>query len=125
MTEIELQRGDLDAADTRVRSTLAAAGRGADRREEANASRLLGEIETRRGRPDEARQALLKALDIDGGLEIPERIALDLLSLARLESASGDREAGHRYARRAASVAQAANLSAALGEARALLGPAK
>jgi tetratricopeptide (TPR) repeat protein len=125
MTEIDLRRGDLGAADIRVRVTLAAAGRGTERREEANAWRLLGEIEARRGRLDEARRALLTALDIDGKLEVPERIALDLISLARLEAASGDREAGRRYARRAAAVAEAAKLAAVLAQAHALLDTAK
>ena len=125
MTEIDLRRGDLDVADKRVRATLAEAGRGTERREEANAWRLLGEIEARRGRFDEARRSLLTALGIDGKLEVPERIALDLISLARLETAAGDREAGRRYARRAAAVAEAANLPAVLAQAHTLLGTAK
>ncbi len=125
IAEIELQRGNLDAADARVGATLVATGRSADRREEANAWRLRGQIEARRGRVEEARQALLKALDMDGRLEVPERLALDLILLARLESTSGDREAGYRYARRAASIAEAANLRAVLAEARTLLGAAK
>jgi hypothetical protein len=68
---------------------------------------------------------LLTALDIDGKLEVPERIALDLIALARLEAASGDREAGRRYARRAAAVAEAAKLAAVLAQAHALLDTAK
>ena len=108
-----------------MRATLAEAGRGTERREQANAWRLLGEIETRRGRFDEARRSLLTALEIDGKLEVPERIALDLISLARLEAASGDREAGRRYARRAAAVAEAANLAAVLAQAHTLLDTAK
>jgi len=125
LAEIEMHRGDLVAAEARLRSTLASAGRSADKREQANAWRLLGLVEAKRGRATEARQALLVALEIDGKLEVPERIALDLISLARLERDSGNAQAASRYARRAAAVAEAARLPTVLAEARSLLDSGK
>ena len=125
LTDIEGSTAAWEADPNAMAAALAVAARGADQREEANAWRLLGKIEARRGRVEEARRSLLKALDIDSKLEVPERIALDLIALARLELTSGNREAGYQYAKRAASVAQAANLGAVLAEARTLLAAKK
>jgi len=118
---IALRTGDLAGAETRAQATRAAAASANSIREEANALRLLGEIAGERGRGAEARAALLAALDLDRKAEIPERIALDLLALSRLELALGERKAARDYARRAADVAEAARLTALLSAARGLL----
>lgn len=122
---IALQSGDLATAESRARATLAAAARAGEPGEEANARRLLGEVAERGGRGADAREAFLAALALDRKMETPERIALDLLSLARLELGLGNRDAGRAYARRAADVAEGAKLAAVLGTARALLREAK
>ena len=114
LARIALESGDLDLATTR-------AAQAGDRREEANAWRLLGEAAARSGRNDEARSAFSAALTIDKEIEAPARIALDLLALARLELAQGNRAAARGYARRAAAVADGARLPGLLAEARGLL----
>ena len=50
-----------------------------------------------------------------------ERIALDLLLLARLEVAAGNLQAGHNYAQRAAAIAEAAKLNDLSAQTRTLL----
>jgi len=121
LARIALESGDLDLATTRAGEVRAAAAQAGDRREEANAWRLLGEAAARSGRNDEARSAFSAALTIDKEIEAPARIALDLLALARLELAQGNRAAARGYARRAAAVADGARLPGLLAEARGLL----
>ncbi len=118
---IALRGGDYTTAEARARDALAAAGRAKDAREEANAWRTLAEAAGAAGRGDEARKAWAAALDIDRRIEAPERIALDLLGLARLELALGDRAAARGYARRAVEVADGARLTTLLRAARNLL----
>ena len=118
---IALENGDLDAAAGRAREAQAAAARSGDRQEEANAWRMLGEVAGRTGRSDEARAALSAALDIDRAIEAPDRIALDLLALARLELAQDRRAEARGYARRAAAVAESARLAGLVAAARELL----
>jgi hypothetical protein len=116
-----LRSGDLASAEVRALATRTAAASANDIREEANSLRILGEIAGERGQGAEARAALLAALELDRKSAIPERIALDLLALSRLELALGERKAARDYARRAADVADAARLAALLAAARGLL----
>ncbi len=118
---IALRGGDLAGAEARALATKDAAVAAKALREEANAWRLLGEIAGEGGRGADARAALLAALDLDRKAEVPERIALDLLALSRLELALGERKAARDYARRAADVAEAARLAALLAAAQSLL----
>jgi len=118
---IALRSGDLAGAEVRAVATRTAAASANDIREEANSLRILGEIAGERGQGAEARAALLAALELDRKSAIPERIALDLLALSRLELALGERKAARDYARRAADVADAARLAALLAAARGLL----
>jgi len=118
---IALRSGDLASAEVRALATRTAAASANDIREEANSLRILGEIAGERGQGAEARAALLAALELDRKSAIPERIALDLLALSRLELALGERKAARDYARRAADVADAARLAALLAVARGLL----
>jgi len=118
---IALASGDLDGATARAGEAHAAAAQAGDRREEANARRLLGEVAARSGRSEDARLAFSAALDIDRAIEAPEKIALDLLALARLERSLGARPQARGYARRAVAVAEGARLDGLLTAARALL----
>jgi tetratricopeptide (TPR) repeat protein len=118
---IAARSGDASAAEARAREALAAATGAGDAAEQAGAWRILAELAAALGRGDEARKAWSAALDIDTRVEAPERVALDLLGLARLEQALGDRAAARRYARRAQEVADAARLGALAGAARDLL----
>ena len=118
---IALRNGDLAGAEARALATRTAAASANDIREEANSLRILGEIAGERAQGAQARAALLAALELDRKSAIPERIALDLLALSRLELALGERKAARDYARRAADVAEAAHLEALLAAARGLL----
>ena len=118
---IAVRSGDLAGAEVRALATRTAAASANDIREEANSLRILGEIAGERGQGAEARAALLAALELDRKAAIPERIALDLLALSRLELALGERKAARDYARRAADVAEAARLAELLAVARGLL----
>ena len=118
---IAARNGDGASAEAAAREALAAAVRAADAREQASAWRTLAEVAGAGGRGDEARKAWTAALDIDLRIEAPERIALDLLGLARLELMLGDRAAARGYARRAEEVAEGARLAMLLRAARNLL----
>jgi len=117
---IALRSGDPAGAQTRAQAAVDAARAAKDIREEANAWRLLGEAAGENGRGTQARDAFLAALSLDRKAELPERIALDLLALARLELALGNRGPAQVYARRAAEVAEGARLAAPLAAAREL-----
>jgi len=118
---VALANGDVALAKTRTQETIASAKRAGDVSEEANAWRVLGQIALKEGRISDCREAWSTALSMDKSMDAVERIALDLLLLARLEVAAGNLQAGHNYAQRAAAIAEAAKLNDLSAQTRTLL----
>ena len=80
-----------------------------------------GRAAARLGEHGEAVAALERALDLDKQLGLPRKIALDLIALAEVEIARGDRTAARDYARRALAVSRAGGGKRQQDEAQRLL----
>jgi tetratricopeptide (TPR) repeat protein len=76
----------------------------ADRREEANSLRLLGNIAFEEKRLHESQEGFAAALIIDKALALPGRISDDLRGLARTKAATGNLSSAADNYRRSASI---------------------
>ncbi len=112
---ILFQNGALAEARTEAKRALELAQRQAQREEESNSLRLLGDIARSRLEIKEANDLYEQALSIDKNLGKSHKIAVDLRCLAQLANASDNSAAGIDYLRRAFAVSSAAgdNTSAA------------
>ncbi len=96
-----LQKSDLPKATEAGEAALKFSRSTADRREEANACRLLGEIALLEKRYPAALQFFEAALLIDKELALPGRVIADLTALSRTFEAQGDITNGAHYLQRA------------------------
>jgi tetratricopeptide (TPR) repeat protein len=103
---------------------LAAAGPGpGQERERANALRLIGVARIGRGEPQAALAPLEQALELDRGLGLADRIAMDLMALGQARLKLGDRAQAKDYFSRAKNVSVASGDAAGVRAAeRALEG---
>ena len=114
--ELALRAGERHTAHDRASRALAAARSSDEPEEAANALRTLGRIGLTDDRAT-ARQHLLEALAIDKSLELPRKIARDLLLLGQ----ASEGEEARRYLLRAEAAAEAAQDTATRDVARARL----
>lgn len=119
--QLALQAGRTDEAAAAARRAQDASRSSGERREQANALRLLGIVGLRSGDAAGARQHLEQALAIDRELGAPRKIALDLLGLGQAAALGGDRESARAYYARALAVSEADRDATVAAEARALL----
>lgn len=102
--QVLLHMGELGRAEEVARSALDAAQKIPDRREEANAYRLLAGIANAGGRFDEAVANYGTALAVDKELALSVRMADDLRGLASATAASGRSASAAEFYRRAAAI---------------------
>jgi tetratricopeptide (TPR) repeat protein len=98
-------RGERVMAADLAQQALQAARQHADRIEQANASRLLGDLRLAQGAHPEAEKHYREALELDRAAEVPKKIALDLLGIGQSLRAQGRLEQALGYFQRAHSVA--------------------
>jgi tetratricopeptide (TPR) repeat protein len=119
--QLLLERGDAAGARAAMVRALAGARAEGNQEEEANALRVDGRAAARLGEHGEALAALNRALDLDKHLGLPRKIALDLIALAEVEIARGERASARDYARRALAVSRAGGSKRQQDEAQRLL----
>ena len=119
--QLLLERGDATAARMAMVGALAGARADGNQEEEANALRVDGRAAARLGEHGQALAALNRALDLDKRIGLPRKIALDLIALAEVEIARGERTAARDYARRALAVSRAGGSKRQQDEAQRLL----
>lgn len=98
---IHFRNGAVQNAGEFAEAALKSARSVADRREEANALRLLGEIAVMEKQYVASLQLYESALVIDKELAIPGRISADLVALSHAAEAQGDIPKGTEYLQRA------------------------
>jgi len=123
--QLMLERGAAGEARGVLARALAASRTERDREEEANALRIDGRAAAALGEHGQAVTSLNQALAIDKQLALPYKIGLDLLALAEIEAARGQRDAARDYAQRALDVSRAAGNRQQQDAAMKLLGRAK
>jgi tetratricopeptide (TPR) repeat protein len=119
--QLLLEGGNAAAARTAMIPALAGARAEGNQEEEANALRVDGRAAARLGEHGAAVTALNRALALDKQLGLPRKIALDLIELAEVEIARGERAAAREYAQRALAVSRAAGSKRQQDEAQRLL----
>jgi tetratricopeptide (TPR) repeat protein len=119
--QLLLEGGNAAQARTVMVQALAGARAEGNREEEANALRVDGRAAARLGGYDEALALLDRALALDKQLGLPRKIALDLIALAEVALARGERDFARDYARRALSVSRAAGSKRQQADAQRLL----
>ena len=119
--QLLLERGDAARARSMMSQALAGAKAEGNQEEEANALRVDGRAAARLGEHAQALAALDQALTLDKRLGLPAKIALDLIALAEVELARGERAAARDYARRALTVSRAAGSKRQQADAQRLL----
>ncbi|MCS6764575.1 MAG: hypothetical protein MO853_12240 [Candidatus Protistobacter heckmanni] len=82
---------------------------GLSERDTANAQRMLGDALAAAGDPAQSEQAYLQALALDKKINLPQRVAEDLLRLEALARKQGRQDAARDYAQRARLSAEAAS----------------
>ncbi|MCS6765233.1 MAG: hypothetical protein MO847_01840 [Candidatus Protistobacter heckmanni] len=83
---------------------------GLSERDTANAQRMLGDALAAAGDPAQSEQAYLQALALDKKINLPQRVAEDLLRLEALARKQGRQDAARDYAQRARLSAEAAGV---------------
>lgn len=119
--QLLLERGNAAEARTAMVRALAGARAEGNQEEEANALRVDGRAASRVGDHGAALAALNRALDLDKRSGLPRKIALDLIALAEVEIARGERAAARDYAQRALAVSRAGGSKRQQEEAQRLL----
>ena len=119
--QLLLEGGNAAQARTVMVQALAGARAEGNQEEEANALRVDGRAAARLGGYDEALALLDRALALDKQLGLPRKIALDLIALAEVALARGERDFARDYARRALSVSRAAGSKRQQADAQRLL----
>jgi tetratricopeptide (TPR) repeat protein len=114
-------RGDRATAVELAQLAAQAARQHADRVEQANALRLLGELRSAQGAHPEAEQHYRAALDLDRAVEAPKKIALDLLGIGRSLHAQGRYDQALGYFHRSLSVADSIGDREAVESAQAAI----
>lgn len=108
LAEIERRQGEPLKAARLAEEAREQSRRHSDRREEANALRLLGNLELAAKRPKEAVSRFTAALVIDKELALNRKIAADLRALSSCHEQLGDEAAAAAFRRRAEAVETAA-----------------
>ncbi len=119
---IALERSDAPAARAHAHAALAINQRFADRTEQGNSLRLLGDAALALGDAVSAERSYAEALALDKALGLPSKIVLDLIGVGRSLRAQGRATDASEYFRRAQFVAIGAGDEAALAHATRLLG---
>lgn len=104
LAAVQLQVGDLPGGAATAERALKSAVRQSDRREEANARRILGEIAIRQGRQSDASSLLEAALALDKELALPGRVGDDLAVLSNLAVARNEINGAIEYLQRSIDV---------------------
>jgi len=116
-------RAYLKAENTEVAREQAQAGwstsqRDNDGREEANALRILGEVDEAQSSYQGAAKHYEQALEMDKKLALGSKIYLDLMGLGRVAAQLGETDKADEYFRRAQSVAEALGDEDKAGQAK-------
>lgn len=114
-------RGEGGMAVELAQLALQAARQHADRVEQANALRLLGDLRLAQGAPAAAEPHYREALDLDRAVEAPKKMALDLLGIGRSLHAQGRHEQALGFFQRAQSVADSIGDRAVVESAQAAI----
>lgn len=118
---VYLQQTELGTAKEVAQAALKSSRGGGDRREEANALRLLGAIAYSGKLYRESQELYEAALSLDKTLALSLRISDDLRGIARSLAASGDLEAAALYYQRSAAINMAERERGRSGEDLELL----
>jgi tetratricopeptide (TPR) repeat protein len=105
IARIQLLRGRVRQARDSAEAALKSAINYKERREEANAIRLLGEIAFLEKRYNDSIQLYESVLTIDKGLAIPSRVFADLTALSVVAEAKGETPKAAEYLQRAVDAA--------------------
>ncbi|WP_297209225.1 MULTISPECIES: tetratricopeptide repeat protein [Thermodesulfovibrio] len=95
LSRIKLRVGEPNEAENLIKEALSL-NKNISRIEEANSWRLLGEIYSK-GKHNLAEKYLLRALEIDKEIAIPEKIGLDMEMLGRFYSNAGEKRKAIEY----------------------------